>query len=76
MVKRPKPSRINRPINPKHMRRAERVPQELIGPYLDEIVTSLHISLDGWRFHNQPAEEVELALDALIALWVTAQKDI
>ena len=48
----------------------------LVGPYLDQIVTSMHIALDGWRYHDQPPDEVELALDAFIALWTIAQQRV
>lgn len=64
-----RPSRISRSIEPKYWERASQVRPELIGPYLDDIVTTLHISLDKWRFSHGPVDDVELALDAFIALW-------
>ncbi len=68
-----RPSRIARPIDPKHLKRADNVETGLVGPYLDEIAMALHQSLDSWRYHSGPAADVDLALDALIALWTVAQ---
>jgi len=71
-----KPSSVHREIDPDHLKRASKVEQMLVGPYLDQIVTSMHIALDGWRYHDQPPDEVELALDAFIALWTIAQQRV
>lgn len=66
------PTRISRGLDPAHLDRADKVVNGLVGPYLEEIAISLHTSLDMWRFHDGPAEEVELALDAFLALWTSA----
>lgn len=69
MLRRHKPNRISRRIDPKYLARAQAVTPDLVGTYLDSIATALHYTLDQYRFHKGPSEEVELALDAFIALW-------
>lgn len=49
------------------------VTDDQVGPYLDQIVTDMHVFLDQWRFHNAPAEDFRLALDACIALFTEAE---
>lgn len=67
------PKSISRAIDPKYVKRAQLVPDELVGPYLDSILMTLHQSLDGWRFHHVPLSQVEEAVDAFIALLTTAK---
>jgi hypothetical protein len=62
-----------RPINPDHLKRASKVEDHLIGPYLDEILTTMHQSLDGWRFGKTSSEPLQLATDAFIALLTEAE---
>jgi hypothetical protein len=54
--------------------RAERIPNEMLAPYMDTAVMSLGQALDGWRFHGGPRTEVDKALDALNALWQEVER--
>ena len=62
-----------RPIDAAHLVRAGKVEDKLIGPYLDEILVTMHQSLDGWRFGKTSAEPLQTALDAFIALLTEAE---
>lgn len=58
-----------RTIDPKHLKRAAKVEPELIGPYMEQIALELSKALDYWRIYDGPAEDVDTAIDALLALW-------
>jgi hypothetical protein len=62
-----------RPINPDHLRRAAKVDDKLIGPYMDELLITMHQSLDGWRYGKVGAEPLQTALDAFVALMTEAE---
>lgn len=67
-----KPSAVTRSIDPNHLKRASKVEDQMVGPYLDSIVLSLHSALDAWRFGKGPSSDVTLALDAFLALYTEA----
>lgn len=62
-----------RPIDPDHLRRAAKVDDKMIGPYMDEILITMHQSLDGWRFGKVGSEPLQTSLDAFIALLTEAE---
>lgn len=62
-----------RPIDPEHLRRAAKVPDNMVGPYLDEILMAMHQYLDGWRFGKGGVEPLQTATDAFIALLTEAE---
>ena len=68
-----KVAKAARPINPDHLRRAAKVDDKMIGPYMDEILITMHQSLDGWRYCKTNAEPLQTALDAFIALLTEAE---
>lgn len=62
-----------RPMDPDHLRRAARVDDKLVGPYMDEILITMHQALDGWRFGKTGAEPLQTALAAFNALMTEAE---
>jgi hypothetical protein len=66
--------KIARAVNPAHVRRAQKVPSAEVPGFLDSTVVALHQALDHWRYHNGPEEEVDLAIDAFLALWISKPK--
>lgn len=65
-------SRIEFNIDPKNLKRASKVPDQMIGSYMDQIITELHMRVDQWRFHDAPPGDVDTCLQALLALWIEA----
>lgn len=66
-------SKAARPISPEHLVRASKVEDRLIGPYLDELLITMHQSLDGWRYGKISVDPLQTALDAFIALLTEAE---
>lgn len=62
-----------RNIDPEHLRRASRVPDNMVGPYLDECLMQMHQYLDQWRFGKRDVEALQVATDAFIALLTEAE---
>lgn len=69
------PDFVGRTIDVKYMKRAEGIDPRQVPDHLDSVAVSLHQAIDAWRFHDGPAEDVTLCVDALVALWsVTEQR--
>lgn len=64
---------VSRKINEDYLRRANKVRDDQIGPYLESIVISLHAALDDWRYNNAPPDEVTTCVDALVAMWSSVE---
>lgn len=65
--------RAFRKIEPKHLQRAMMVEDVQVGPYLEEILMDMHQSLERWRYGKGPCSDLQLALDAFIALLTAAE---
>lgn len=64
--------KAERPIKGKHLKRAAKVPDNLLGPYMEQVVQELEKAVDYWRLYDGPSEQVDLALDTFLALWTEA----
>lgn len=60
---------VARKIDPAYVKRAKGIDPSSAPDHLDSIAVTLHQAIDSWRFHNGPAEDVSLCVDALVALW-------
>lgn len=66
------PSKVERLIDPAHLKRAKGVDSQLVGPYMEQIAEELVRAVDYWRRYGAPPENVDLALDAFVAMWTEA----
>jgi len=62
-------STAQRHIDPSYLKRAESVDTQQLREYLDSSVVALHQAVDQWRYHKGQPEDVNLCLDAIIAMW-------
>lgn len=65
--------KISREINEDYLRRANKVRDNEVGPYMDSIVIALHSALDEWRYNDAPKDEVTTCVDALVAMWSSVE---
>lgn len=63
-----------RKVDPKYFQRAASLSPNDAVAHLDAAIMSLHVSLDQWRYHEGPAEEVSLCVDAVAALWTVIEQ--
>lgn len=63
-----------RAIPADNLKRAEQVPDTLLGPYLDEVASSIHQYLDQWRFGKSDAHDLNIAVDAFLALLAETER--
>lgn len=66
--------RVARRIDTRAYERVKGLSDTQILSYLNDSSMSLGIALDMWRHHNAPANEVTLAVDAIVALWTEAER--
>ena len=66
--------RVARRIDNRARNRVEGLSNSEIISYMNDSAMSLGVSLDMWQHHNAPAEEVTLAVDAIVALWTEAER--
>jgi hypothetical protein len=67
---------VGRVIDAKYIKRAEGIDPRQVPEHLDSVAVALHQALDAWRFHDGPAEDVTLCVDALVALWSVTEHRI
>lgn len=61
-----------RPIPAKYLKRSAKIPDTLMGPYMEQVIQELEKAVDYWRLYDGPSEQVDLALDTFLALWTEA----
>lgn len=65
---------VTKSVDPAHYQRASKVPTEMVGPYMEDIILEMHRGLDDWRYgRDVTAAGFRLALDACNALFVSAE---
>lgn len=67
--KRYTPDERSRPITKVSVKRAKKITDGELPVYADTVTMALAAYIDQWRFHDGPASDVALALDALNAVW-------
>lgn len=60
---------VERRVNPKHLRRASKIDSALIAPYMEQLTQEISKTIDYWRTGDLSADHVDVAIDALLALW-------
>ena len=66
-------NKLYREIKQDYLSRSLSVHPKDVGSYLDSTAVALHQSLDAWRFHGGPEDEVAMCIDALVALWTSVE---
>lgn len=66
--------KVARRIDTRAYKRVKGMSDSEILSYLNDSSMSLGVALDMWRHHNAPANEVTLAVDAIVALWTEAER--
>lgn len=61
-------------LDARYLKRARSIPQEQLQSSIEQTLYSFHQALDGWRYHDLPADDVKLCLDALNALWLVVEE--
>ena len=62
-------SLTTRTVSASYVKRASSVDDTQLKSYLDSSLVALHQAVDQWRYHNGSKEDVDLCLDAIIAMW-------
>lgn len=61
--------RRTRPINVKMAQRAKKVSSPDLVEYLNTSILAMGATFDAWRYHNAPAAEFTMQLEAANAIW-------
>lgn len=70
MLRKPKDNSLtSRTVSQSYVKRASSVNDEQLKSYLDSSLVALHQAVDQWRYRNGSKEDVDLCLDAIIAMW-------